>query len=55
MFGDWGGKRDRLADGGVTLNVNNIGDFLADVASFEIGCQEQHTACNGVYKVGIAL
>jgi porin len=38
MFGDWGGERSRLAEKGITFDVNNIGDFQTDVS----GSQTHH-------------
>lgn len=32
MLGDWGGERNKLADEGVTFDLNNIGDFQSNVA-----------------------
>ncbi len=36
MLGDWGGERTRLADKGVTFDINDIGDFQANVAGSEV-------------------
>lgn len=46
MFGDWDGARTRLAEEGVTFNVNNIGDFQADVS----GSQTHHAVYFGRFR-----
>ena len=40
LLGDWGGARSWLAERGVTFDLNNIGDFQADVT----GGQAHHAA-----------
>ncbi|HSY42697.1 MAG TPA: carbohydrate porin [Candidatus Acidoferrum sp.] len=37
LLGDWGGERTRLADHGITFDLNDIGDFQSNV-----GGSEQH-------------
>ena len=46
MFGDWGGERRRLADKGVTFDLNNIGDFQTDVT----GSQTHHATYFGRFR-----
>lgn len=46
LFGDWRGERRRLADQGVTFDLNNIGDFQADVT----GSQTHHAAYFGRFR-----
>jgi carbohydrate-selective porin OprB len=40
ILGDWGGWRSRLADQGVTFNIQNIGDFQANLS----GSQTHHAS-----------
>src|ERR1700761_9631094 len=47
MFGDWGGTRSQLAERGVTFDLNNIGDFQADVS----GSQAHHATYFGRFRV----
>ncbi len=49
MLGDWGGWRTRLADEGVTFNINNIGDFLTDVS----GSQTHHSTYFGRFRASM--
>jgi porin len=46
LFGDWGGERSRLAEQGITFDLNNIGDFQADVT----GSQSHHGAYFGRFR-----
>jgi porin len=46
LFGDWGGERSRLADKGVTFDLNNIGDFQTDVT----GSQTHHATYFGRFR-----
>ena len=46
MLGDWGGLRTRLADEGVTFDINDIGDFQADVS----GSQEHRAIYFGRFR-----
>ena len=46
MFGDWGGERSRLADKGVTFDLNNIGDYQGSVT----GSQHNETAYFGRFR-----
>lgn len=45
-FGNWGGERSWLADRGVTFDLNNIGDFQADIS----GSQPHHGAYFGRFR-----
>lgn len=47
LFGDWGGMRSRMAERGVTFDLNNIGDFQADVS----GSQTHHAAYFGRFRL----
>lgn len=46
MLGDWGGLRTRLSDEGVTFDINDIGDFQADVS----GSQEHRAIYFGRFR-----
>jgi porin len=46
MLGDWGGERTRLEKKGVSFDINDIGDFQADVA----GSQTHHATYFGRFR-----
>jgi len=46
LFGDWGGARSWLAGKGITFDLNNIGDFQADVT----GSQTHHATYFGRFR-----
>ncbi len=46
MFGDLGGSRSRLANSGITFDLNNIGDFQTDVT----GSQTHHATYFGRFR-----
>ncbi len=46
MLGTWNGERTRLANEGITFDINDIGDFQADVA----GSQTHHATYFGRFR-----
>ena len=46
MLGDWGGERSKLADEGVTFDINDIGDLQSDVT----GSQEHRSIYFGRFR-----
>jgi len=46
MLGDWGGERTRLEKEGIKFDINDIGDFQADVA----GSQTHHATYFGRFR-----
>jgi porin len=46
MLGDWGGERTRLEEKGIKFDINDIGDFQADVA----GSQTHHATYFGRFR-----
>jgi porin len=46
MLGDWGGERSKLADAGVTFDINDIGDLQSDVT----GSQEHRSIYFGRFR-----
>ncbi len=51
MLGDWGGTRTRLEKQGVTFDINDIGDFQADV----MGSQTHHATYFGRLRASMDL
>ena len=51
MLGDWGGERTRLAQKGITFDLNDIGDFLTDVT----GSQTHHATYFGRLRASVDI